>query len=279
MIQKRKTGSRNTAALKVPSGIRSVLGALVIALLSPLSIMPAFAQQKVEIVNVAGEEVTLPVPDSYCIVDREHSRDGILFESMRRAIAPTNDLAAYWIDCADFARLKSGKSESLGRYVLTMAGNGDQSPRRLPGVARAVFIRMVADLYASPEFLASISEDLQEMFAERDFSELFVEDLLGEDTDGSLEEGKAEFERLRQEIIAGRMNLFPLGSDGTAAYLGYSIPGDTAVIAGVGALTLIGEIPLTFVVYDLQTSSDIYKELHEEAGGIALAAVLANEPT
>lgn len=279
MIQKRKAEIRSTAALKVPPGIRSVLGALVMLLLPPLSIVPAFAQQKVETVNVAGEEITLPVPDSYCIVDREDSRDGILFESMRRALAPTSDLAAYWIDCADFAQLKTGKSENLGRYILVTSGNGKESPRRLRGVARPVFIRMVADLYASPEFLASISEDLQEMFAQRDFSEVFVEDLLGEDTDGSLEEGKAEFDRLRQEIIAGRMNLFPLGSDGTAAYLGYSIPSDTAVIAGVGALTLIREIPLTFIVYDLQTSGDIYKELHEEAGEIALASILANEPT
>lgn len=278
MTQKRKTGSRG-AALKGGAGLRTMLGALVMLLLPPLSIMPALAQQKVEAVNVAGEEITLPVPDSYCIVDREDRRDGILFESMRRALAPTNDLTAYWIDCADFARLKAGKSENLGRYILVMSGNGKQSPRRVPGVARPVFIRMVADLYASPEFLANISEELRDMFAERDFSEIFVEDLLGEDAEGRIEEGKAEFERLRQEIIAGRMNLFPLGSDGTAAYLGYAIPGDTAVIAGVGALTLIREIPLTFVVYDFQTSSDIYKELHEEAGEIALAAILANEPT
>jgi hypothetical protein len=279
MIQKRKLGSRSTAALLTVPGIRRFLCALAVMMLPALSAAPAFAQQKMETEEVAGEEFALPVPDSYCIVDRDHRRDGILFESMRRALAPTNDLVAYWIDCDDFVRLKSGKSENLGRYILVMSGNGKESPRRLPGVARPVFIRMVADLYASPEFLASVSEDLQDMFAERDFSEVFVEDLLGEDTNGSLEEGKAEFERLRQEIIAGRMNFFPLGSDGTAAYLGYSIPGDTAVIAGVGALTLIREIPLTFVVYDLQTSSDIYKELHKEAGGIALAAILANEPT
>jgi hypothetical protein len=255
---------------------RAAAAVLLAVVLGLFPVTAPKAAPVIERLHFGGQPLAFEVPDGLCVVDKSKKVDAFVFESMRRALATTNTLLAYWIDCDDYRKLHAGTLQELGRYVLVMSPK-TTSPRPLTRTSRAEHIELTAALYQSPAFMAAVNKLIKKEFREREFTEIFVEDMLAGTGSDAIAQGKEELEEIRQQILNGEINLFPLGQDETAAYLGYAIPNGPAVRAGVGAATLINTIPLILVSYDIPASKGLYSELHRQISGITARAIAISE--
>jgi hypothetical protein len=103
--------------------------------------------------------------------------------------------------------------------------------------------------------------------------------LLSETVDESLTaEQRRALEQVRSDVLAGRMSFFPLDADSHAAYVGYSIPFEEEIQAGVGAMTLVNEISIMIAVYDTPARLELYEEMKSEANWMVRKAIAASEP-
>ena len=256
-----------------------VTGMLAVILLagSLFEATPALAAPERVALTFEGRSLSFEVPEELCALDQSEEADFLVFESMRRALAPDNTLLSYWIDCADHQKLRRGELQALGRYVLIFS---PKTPSRQPflTITRAEHVTRTAAFFDSPAFHAEMKKRVKQEFRDRDFNEIFVEDLLDADSPNVVANDKQELEVIRQQILEGKLNLFPLGQDETAAYLGYAIPNGAEVRAGVGAATLINTIPLVLISYDVPASKRLYAELHKQISKIAARAVAINDP-
>ena len=85
-----------------------------LTLLLVLSPIPARAEEVV----LGGRNLHLPVSDGYCALDAANEIDSLLIKIMEDMQRGSSELAAYWVDCEQIARFRSGESDDFSSFVL-----------------------------------------------------------------------------------------------------------------------------------------------------------------
>lgn len=229
--------------------------------------------------EIAGKPVVMLMEEDYCHVKGGDGLEDALLVLLGRTLAPANDLVALWMNCQGLAALREGGDEADLRRLFVVAISADrQKVDALGQVDREEFISSVHSHVSSKAFLDSAGNRATQDATQKDIDEMLSGDVLEALSDAeraSLRTGLAES---RDEMLAGKWGIFPLGRDDNSVFMGFSLPVDkNDRMAAVAAITLVKQLPLTFMALDMDPSREVYRELRDEVRDIADRTVAENE--
>jgi hypothetical protein len=235
---------------------------LVLALLSVFSSIPPTAEDVV----LVGRTLHLPVSDGYCALDSTNDIDSMLLRVMADMQRGTSELAAYWVDCEQIARFRSGESDDFSSFVLLLAQlSGHTKPTPVDMALNEYLALMKRHIVKANGGKDLLPGDIQARVRER-----LDETLANIDADGS---GIA---------IGETRQLGLLDEDSSALYLGMImhavVDGQSDISAAAIAMTELNGLSMSVNVYDDYRDAESFEALLARARAIA-AEVVAVNPT
>ena len=184
--------------------------------------------------SIAGRNLTVKVPGSYCALDRENPAEKEMFEVMERVQAGLNRVLLVFYDCAELRAMHRGELSTFGRYGQVLTPIREQA---YPGISRDMFFA-----------------ELRKVF-DRAFA-------IG------AERGRSNVERSVPDMQIGEArSLGILGTDPRALYAGMlekvEFEGEVATVAAVVSVTLLKDVPVSvnlYRTYEDETSFDLLLE-------------------
>lgn len=181
--------------------------------------------------SIAGRNVTVKVPGTYCILNRDDPVENEMFKVMERIQDGLNRVLLVFYDCAELRAMHRGEHSTFGRYGQVLTPVREQA---YPGISREMFFA-----------------ELRKVF-DRAFA-------IG------AERGRANVERNVPDMQIGEArSLGILGTDPRAFYAGMlekvAFEGEVATVAAVVSVTLLKDVPISvnlYRTYQDETSFDL----------------------
>lgn len=224
-----------------------VLIPLIVASINLAVLPPAFGAA----MTLAGHTISFEPPEGYCLLNERGGRERDIIRAMRQMQQRDNRLLWMFAPCEQLADLRTGKEERLQRYGHVLAVQPSGILRPLRGASRFEFARKVARWTPLLD-VASLSRHLQEPSAAH---------------------GGARFKLLHSGII---------GVDAAAAYLAAvteeNVGKKRARTAGVTAITVVNELPVSIALHAPFSGMEAYQALRAELKPMLGSFISLNEP-
>lgn len=207
---------------------------------------PAFGVEAM----VDGHTIRFDAPNGYCFLSEDEPRDRDIMQALRHIQKPDGTPIWTFADCSDLALLRAGKTTRLNRYGLISAVQATGVFRPQPGMSRF-------------EFASQLGRNLPALDISR----------IARSAQGRTSPADAPSYRLLH---------FGLASvDAAAAYAGLLVEENggraRAVTAGVMAMTLIKDVPVSVTLYAPYSQLAAYRSLRNEMRPILGNFIARNE--
>jgi hypothetical protein len=185
--------------------------------------------------SIAGRELSIKVPGTYCALDRDDPVEKEMFEVMEQVQDGLNRVLLVFYDCAELRAMHRGEHSSFGRYGQVLTPIREQA---YPGISRDAFFA-----------------ELRKVF-DRAFA-------IG------AERGRANVAKSIPDMQIGEArSLGILGTDPRALYAGMlekvTFDGEVATVAAVVSVTLLKDVPISVNLYRSYEDEASFDVLLEE---------------
>ena len=174
--------------------------------------------------------------------------------------------------------MQAGQVFEVGRYAIVMIpGQGKSGSPKVDGLTRQRLLHELSALYQSEKFMGKANAVVKKHFEDLDPGHVMLDDIFTEEERVYTAAEKEALAKAREEILAGDYNVFPLGEDDVAVYLGFAMPDGYGIRAGAGGTTAINEVPIMISFYDAPARADLFPALRDEASAMLRRAIKASE--
>ena len=207
---------------------------------------PAFGTEAI----VDGRRLKFDPPAGYCLLNEQEPRDRDTMQALRQIQKPDSTPLWMFADCGDLALLRAGKTTRLNRYGQVAAVQATGVFRPQPGMSRF-------------EFASQLARNLPALDISR----------LARTAQGHTASPDAPSYRLLHFGLAA--------TDAAAAYAGLLVEENggraRAVTAGVMAMTLVKDLPISVTLYAPYSELSGYRSLRNEMRPVLGSFIARNE--